>query len=123
MTTREYTKLLSNNDKISKIEIKGDSVVGTITLIRFRPKENKEIVTGNDTIKITRTEVVGNEVDIIFSGRVKSSRGGWYETKQYTKTTLTRWLRTHSPFVTLIENRILLIGGDKDIKIKKIDLS
>ena len=122
MTTREYTKLLSNNDKISKIEIKGDSVVGTITLIRFRPKENKEIVTGNETFKITRTEVVGNEVDIIFSGKVKSSRGGWYETKQYTKTTLTRWLRTHSPLVKLIENRILLIGGNKDIKIKKIDL-
>ena len=71
--------------------------------------------------KITRIEVVGNEVDIIFSGRVKSSRGGWYETKQYTKTTLTRWLRTHSPFVKLIENRILLIGGNKGIKIKKID--
>ena len=122
MTTREYTKLLSNNDKISKIEIKDDSVAGTITLIRFRPKENKEIVTGNETFKITRTEIVGNEVDIIFSGKVKSSRGGWYETKHYTKTTLTRWLRTHSPLVKLIENRILLIGGNKDIKIKKIDL-
>ena len=84
-------------------------------------KENKEIVNGNDTIKITRTEVVGNEVDIIFSGRVKSSRGGWYETTHYTKTTLTRWLRTHSPFVKLIENRILLIGGNKGIKIKKIE--
>lgn len=122
MTTREYTKLLSKNNKVSKIEIKCNSVVGTITLIRFRPKENKEIVTGNETISITRTEVVGNEVDIIFSGKVKSSRGGWYETKQYTKSTLTRWLRTHTPFVKLIENRILLIGGNKDIKIKKIDL-
>lgn len=107
MTTREYTILLANNPKVSTIEIKGVDIRGVVTIVRFRPLVEKK---------------VGNEVDITFSGSVRSSMDVWHDAKQYKKAMLTRWLRQDRTFKHELHNRTTLIGGDRNTTIKKIDI-
>jgi hypothetical protein len=117
MKTRDYTKLFKN-EKISKITIETSDIKGEIVITRFRPVEEKEIAEG----MIRYTTEVGNEVDITFSGSVMSSRGFWHQGNTYPKTALTRWLRRKREINTLINQRICLLGGKNNIKIKKIEV-
>lgn len=118
MTTREYTKLLASNPKVSTIEIKGINIRGVVTIVRFRPLEEKKV--GNDTISYMKE--TGNEVDITFSGSIRSSMDVWHDAKQYKKATLTRWLRQDRNFKHELHDRTSLIGGDRNTTIKKIDI-
>jgi len=118
MTTREYTKILAKNPKVSTIEINDTNIRGVVTIVRFRPLEEKKV--GNDTISYMKE--TGNEVDITFSGSVKSSMSVWHDAKSYNKSMLTRWLRRDSKFNNELHNRTSLIGGDRNTKIKKIDI-
>ena len=120
MTTREYTKILKSNPNISTFEVNETYVKGTVTITRFRPKtEEKTFISYNNSWIMSEK---GNEVDIEFKGTIRSRYDNWYEAKTYNKSSLTRWMRRHKQFMTELHNRTSLIGGNKDLKIKKIEL-
>lgn len=122
MTTRQYTKILNSNPTISTFKIDNQDIRGMVTITRFKPKEEKKITKGNGDVKITFHETVGNEVDVKFEGLVRSSNNAWFDSKQYKKTRLTRWLRNTKYFYDEVLSHVRLIGGNKDLKIKKIEL-
>lgn len=120
MTTREYTKILKSNPNISTFEVNQTFVKGTVTITRFRPKtEEKTFISYNNAYMMTEK---GNEVDIEFKGMIRSKYDRWHDSKTYTKSTLTRWMRGHKQFMTELHNRTSLIGGDRQTIIKKITL-
>jgi len=122
MTTRQYTKILNSNPLISTFKIDNQDIRGVVTITRFKPKEEKKITKGDGDFKISFHETVGNEVDVTFKGIVRSSHNSWYDSRQYKKIRLTRWLRNSKYFYDEVLSHVRLIGGNKDLKIKKIEL-
>jgi|TARA_R110000868_G_scaffold89341_2_gene248728 hypothetical protein len=126
MNTREYTKILKSNLKISSFEVKTSSIVGVVTITRFRPSEEKVISNHynreDDQFTISRTESIGNDIDITFKGEIRSSMERWYDVKKYKKNSISRWLRLDKTFKYHVINRVYLIGGDSNTVIKKITL-
>jgi hypothetical protein len=122
MTTRQYTKILKSNKVISTIEINETYIKGTVTITRFKPIEQKKITKGDGDFKIIFHETVGNEVDIEFKGMIRSKYDNWYDSKTYTKTSLTRWMRKNKSLLNAVHDRTCLIGGDRNTELKKITL-
>jgi len=118
MTTREWTKILKDNPVISQIKVDGEFVRGTITITRHRILEKEENIYsyGNNLVNIVRE----SEIDVTFDGKVKSTMGNWYPTKDYSKRHLNNWFRGHKTIKEELKMRLKLIGGSSEYKIKKI---
>tara|TARA_R110000803_G_scaffold43518_1_gene92778 strand:- start:74 stop:442 length:369 start_codon:yes stop_codon:yes gene_type:complete len=121
MNTREYTKILKSNLKISTFEVKTSSIDGVVTITRFRPSE-KKVISNRYHREVDQFTIIGNEVDITFKGEICSNMKRWYDVKKYKKNTISRWLRIDKSFKYHVINRVYLIGGDSNTVIKKITL-
>lgn len=118
MTTREWTKILKENPKISTIEVSGEFVKGKVSITRHRILEKeKSVYTYGSNEVITVKE---SEIDVTFDGQVKSSMGNWYPPKDYNKRQLNNWFRASKEINGELKMRLKLIGGSSEYKIKKI---
>ena len=118
MKTRQFTKILKENEFISKIKLENEFIKGEVVITRFRPLQVKKVNHGN----IHYTTNVGNEVDLTFSGIIKTDRNLWYDSKEFNKNVVTRYFRRNRFFCNEVSSRVKLIGGKSELKIKKIEL-
>lgn len=121
MTTREWTKILKENPKVSTIKVDSENVRGTITITRHRIIEKEERhYTFNQVMDRQTTIVKESEIDVTFKGKVQSAMGNWYPPKEYNTRTLNNWFRRSKDINEGIKMRLKLIGGSAEYKIKKI---
>jgi transcriptional regulator NrdR family protein len=121
MTTREWTKILKENPKVSTIKVDSENVRGTITITRHRIIEKEERhYTFNQVMDRQTIIVKESEIDVTFKGKVQSAMGNWYPPKEYNTRTLNNWFRRSKDINEGIKMRLKLIGGSAEYKIKKI---
>lgn len=121
MTTREWTKILKENPKVSTIKVDSENVRGTITITRHRIIEKEQRhYTFNQVMDRQTIKVKESEIDVTFKGEVQSAMGNWYPPKEYNTRTLNNWFRRSKDVNEGIQMRLKLIGGSTDFKIKKI---
>ena len=121
MTTREWTKILKENPKVSTIKVDSENVRGTITITRHRIIEKEERhYTFNQVTERQTIIVKESEIDVTFKGKVQSAMGNWYPPKEYNTRTLNNWFRRSKDINEGIKMRLKLIGGSAEYKIKKI---
>lgn len=118
MTTREWTKILKENPKISTIEVNGEFVKGKVSITRHRIIEKERSVYSYGFSSVIM--IKESEIDVTFDGEVKSSRGNWYPPKDYNKRQLNNWFRASKVIDEELKMRLKLIGGSSEYKIKKI---
>ena len=121
MTTREWTKILKENPKVSTIKVDSENVKGTITITRHRIIEKEQRhYTFNQVTDCKNIIVKESEIDVTFKGEVQSAMGNWYPPKEYNTRHLNNWFRRSKDVNEGIKMRLKLIGGSTDFKIKKI---
>lgn len=121
MTTREWTKILKENPKVSTIKVDSENVRGSITITRHRIIEKEQRhYTFNQVTERQTIIVKESEIDVTFKGEVQSAMGNWYPPKEYNTRTLNNWFRRSKEVNEGIKMRLKLIGGSTEYKIKKI---
>ena len=124
MTTREWTKILKENPKVSTIKVDSENVRGTITITRHRIIESEQrhysFSSASDAPPYETIKVKKSEIDVTFKGEVQSAMGNWYPPNEYNTRHLNNWFRRSKDVNEGIKMRLKLIGGSTDFKIKKI---